>query len=93
LSADRLDRLSKGHPQVQDAAVFPIAAGPVGQRIGVAVVPRPGEYPNLTDILLWLADQKSGVLDRPVSLVAVAEIPRGADGRVLRDSLFLEDVA
>ncbi|WP_237153544.1 AMP-binding protein [Oryzibacter oryziterrae] len=93
VSPARLDELFKRHPQVQDAAVFPIEAGPVGNRLGVAVVPKPGEYPKLLDILIWLDGEKAGALDRPVSVIAVPEIPRAADGAVLRQALFMQAVA
>lgn len=93
VSPKRLDALFSRHPSVEDAAVFPIEAGPVGHRLGLAVVPRSGERPSLTDLLIWLEGEEAGKLDRPAALVSVPEIPRNADGTVRREALFLAAVA
>lgn len=93
VSPKRLDELFRRHPGVADAAVFPIEAGPVGHRLGLAVVPKPGERLSLTEVLIWLEGEGAGKLDRPAALVAVSEIPRDADGLVRRDALFLQAVA
>lgn len=93
VSPKRLDALFRGYPGVEDAAVFPIDAGPVGHRLGLAVVPKAGERPSLTEVLIWLEGEEAGKLDRPAALVSVSEIPRNADGTVRRDTLFLQAVA
>ncbi len=93
VSPKRLDELFRRHPGVEDAAVFPIEAGPVGHRLGLAVVPKAGERPSLTELLIWLEGEEAGKLDRPAALVSVKEIPRDADGTVRRQTLFLQAVA
>lgn len=93
VSPKRLDELFRRHPGIEDAAVFPIEAGPVGHRLGLAVVPKAGERPSLTELLIWLDGEEAGKLDRPAALVSVKEIPRDADGAVRRQTLFLEAVA
>lgn len=93
ISPTRLDQLYRRHPKVQDAAVFGMEADAVGERIGLALVPKPGERPTLADVLGWLDGEAVGALDRPTSIVIVPEIPRGADGAVLRRSLFTQAVA
>jgi acyl-CoA synthetase (AMP-forming)/AMP-acid ligase II len=93
VSPKRLDALFRNHPAVEDAAVFPIEAGPVGHRLGLAVVPKAGERPSLTELLIWLEGEEAGKLDRPAALVSVPEIPRNADGTVRREALFLQAVA
>ena len=93
ISPKRLDALFSRHPSVEDAAVFPIEAGPVGHRLGLAVVPKSGERPSLTELLIWLEGEEAGKLDRPAALVSVPEIPRNADGTVRREALFLAAVA
>jgi non-ribosomal peptide synthetase component E (peptide arylation enzyme) len=93
ISAARLDGLFRRHPDVEDAAVFALDGGPVGSRLGVAVVPKAGRRLSLVDLLLWLDGQPAGALDRPSTVIAVPEIPRGADGAVLRQALFLKAVA
>lgn len=93
VSPKRLDALFSRLPGIEDAAVFPIEAGPVGHRLGLAVVPKPGERPSLTEILIWLDGEAAGKLDRPAALVSVPEIPRNTDGTVRREALFLSAVA
>lgn len=93
VSPKRLDALFRTYPGVEDAAVFPIEAGPVGHRLGLAVVPKAGERPSLTELLIWLEGEEAGKLDRPAALVSVSEIPRDADGAVRRQALFLQAVA
>ncbi|WP_370673535.1 AMP-binding protein [Pleomorphomonas sp. PLEO] len=93
VSPKRLDALFRSHPGVEDAAVFPIEAGPIGHRLGLAVVPKAGERPSLTELLIWLDGEEAGKLDRPAALVSVSEIPRNADGSVRREALFLQAVA
>jgi acyl-CoA synthetase (AMP-forming)/AMP-acid ligase II len=93
VSPRRLDALFRRYEGVEDAAVFPIDAGPIGHRIGLAVVPKPGERPQLAELLAWLDGEAAGKLDRPVALLSVPEIPRNADGSVRREALFLAAVA
>lgn len=93
VSPKRLDALFRRHPKVADAAVFPMEAGPVGHRIGLAVVPKAGERPSLIELLVWLEDEGAGKLDRPAAMISVPEIPREADGSVRRTALFLQAVA
>ena len=93
VSPKRLDALFNRLPGIEDAAVFPIEAGPVGHRLGLAVVPKAGERPSLTEVLIWLDGEAAGKLDRPAALVSVPEIPRNTDGTVRREALFLSAVA
>lgn len=93
VSPKRLDALFRTYPGIEDAAVFPIEAGPVGHRLGLAVVPKAGERPSLTELLIWLEGEEAGKLDRPAALLSVLEIPRDADGAVRRQALFLQAVA
>lgn len=92
-AAERLDTLFKRHPAVQDAAVFAVDSDGVGQRFGLAIVAKPGERPLLPDVLSWLDGEASGSLDRPTRIMLVPEIPRGADGAVLRHALLLAAAA
>ena len=93
VSPARLDALFRRHPDFADAAVFPIAAGPVGNRLGLAVVPRSDVVPSLTELVAWLDGEQAGALDRPVVVMAVSEIPRAADGSVARDALVFRAAA
>lgn len=93
VSPARLDALFRRHPDVDDAAVFAVAGGPVGNRLGVALVPKPGQRLKLTDLLIWLDGEQAGALDRPVMVIAVPDIPRAVDGSVQRDALFTRAVA
>lgn len=93
VSTARLDAVMAGHPAIADAAVFAVDTDLVGARLGVAVVPRPGQTVSLTELQAWLDEKRLPALERPATLIRVREIPRGADGAVQRDALFLGAVA
>ncbi len=93
LSASRLDGLFRRHPDIADAAVFGLESDGIGTRLGLAVVPHPGARPSLAEVARWLDAEGANALDRPVSLLAVPEIPRNADGTVLRQALLWKAVA
>jgi acyl-CoA synthetase (AMP-forming)/AMP-acid ligase II len=92
IAPGRIESLLKTHPSVEDAAVFPVDAAHVGARVGIAVVPRPGQAIRGDELSLFLAE-RGGSLDTPAVLSVVKAIPRGADGAILREALFLSAVA
>jgi acyl-CoA synthetase (AMP-forming)/AMP-acid ligase II len=92
VSPARLEALLRSHPKIADAAVFPVDAPTVGARIGIAVVPITGVTISPRDLSAFLA-ARGGSLDEPGIVAVVPEVPRNADGAVLRDALFLSAVA
>ncbi len=87
ISPDELDNLLAGHPQVQAAAVVGIDDEVMGEKIGVAVVPKPGEEISLEDITAFLLAQGLAKFKLPEALCQVDELPYNAVGKVLRREL------
>jgi acyl-CoA synthetase (AMP-forming)/AMP-acid ligase II len=92
LSPARLEALLRSHPSVADAAVFPVETPVVGARVGIALVPITGATLQADQLSAFIA-ARGGSLDGPSVVAVVPEIPRGADGAVLREALFLAAVA
>jgi acyl-CoA synthetase (AMP-forming)/AMP-acid ligase II len=74
------------HPAVVDVAVVGVPDSVMGERVRAAVVLRPGETLSLDALRGWagtqLADYKL-----PVELVVLDELPRNANGKILKRRL------
>ena len=60
----------------------------IGDRIFAAVLPRPGEAVSLEALKDFLAERGVAPYKFPDKLLVVKQIPRDADGRVLRDEIL-----
>jgi mycobactin salicyl-AMP ligase len=60
----------------------------IGDRIFAAVLPRPGEAVSLEALKDFLAGRGVAPYKFPDKLLVVKQIPRDADGRVLRDEIL-----
>lgn len=87
ISPDELDNLLAGHPKLQAAAVVGIDDEIMGEKVGVAVVPRPGEAIELEDITGFLQDKGLAKFKLPEAMCEVKELPLNAVGKVLRREL------
>ena len=87
ISPDELDALLAGHPQVSEAAVFAYPDANLGERVGVAVVPKPGESVTLDVIIAFLKQQGVAVFKLPERIEYLEQLPRNALGKVLRREL------
>jgi acyl-CoA synthetase (AMP-forming)/AMP-acid ligase II len=74
------------HPAVADVAVVGVPDLVMGERVRAAVALRPGEALSLDALRAWagarLADYKL-----PVELVCLDELPRNANGKILKSRL------
>jgi acyl-CoA synthetase (AMP-forming)/AMP-acid ligase II len=74
------------HPAVLDVAVVGVPDEVMGERVRAAVVLRPGQTLSLDALRGWagtqLADYKL-----PVELVPLDELPRNANGKILKSRL------
>ncbi|HEY0941967.1 MAG TPA: class I adenylate-forming enzyme family protein [Steroidobacter sp.] len=87
ISPAELDNLIEGHPQLREAAFFGAPDEVLGERIGIAVVPLPGQSVTLEGINEWLSKRDLAPIKSPECLLVVDELPRNSLGKVIRRAL------
>jgi non-ribosomal peptide synthetase component E (peptide arylation enzyme) len=88
IAASEFDELYRSFPGFLDAACFVLPDPVVGDRVFAAVVPRPGEPILLEALTRFLEDRNVASYKFPDRLVVVRQIPRDAEGRVLREEIL-----
>ncbi|MCA9649004.1 MAG: AMP-binding protein [Myxococcales bacterium] len=81
VSALEIEEVLRDHPQVEDAAVVGVPDARWGERIGAAVVPRPGTAPSADALTRWVAERLADY-KKPRQVELMAELPRNALGKV-----------
>ena len=76
----------KRHPDVRDAAVYPLPDRVWGQVPGAAIVPREGTSPQTADLIAFLREELAGY-KVPREIRVVRELPRNAGGKLMRRAL------
>jgi len=84
ISPDEIDNELASHPKVAQVCVVGIDDDVLGERIGVAVVPKPGETIELEDLTGFLKERGFAVFKLPEKLVCVDELPHNATGKIQR---------
>lgn len=74
------------HPDVADVVVVGVPDTVMGERVRVVAVPRPGATLSLEALRDWAATQLADY-KLPVELVSVDELPRNANGKILKRDL------
>jgi fatty-acyl-CoA synthase len=74
------------HPDVADVVVVGVPDTVMGERVRVVAVPRPGATLSLEALRDWAATQLADY-KLPVELVTVDELPRNANGKILKRDL------
>lgn len=87
ISPSELDNLLTGHEKIADAAVVGVADKILGERVAVAVVPKPEESVTLGEIIAFLKDKDIAVFKLPEMLKVCTTLPRNPIGKVLRHEL------
>jgi len=87
ISPDEIDNVLAGHPRVGAVAVTGYEDPVLGERIGVAVVPQPGQAISLDDLTDYLRQQGLAIFKLPERLIEVDALPMNATGKVLRAEL------
>lgn len=88
IAASELDGLYQAFPDFLDAACFSLPDPVVGDRIFAAVVPAPSVTVSLEALHDFLNDRSIAPYKLPDKLLSVNDIPRDADGTVLRDEIL-----
>ena len=78
-----VERVLVEHPQIAEAAVVGLPDERWGERVAAAVVPHAGAQPDPDDVVAFVRDRLAHY-KCPRELIAVAELPRNAMGKVLK---------
>lgn len=88
IAASELDGLYQAFPGFLDAACFALSDPLLGDRIFAAVSPKPGEAVSLDALIAFLEGRRVAPYKFPDKLLVVRQIPRDAQGRILRDEIL-----
>jgi len=84
IAPEEIDQLLSGHPNLIEACAFPVPDPVMGERIGLAVVPKPGETVTLEGVSAYLKSRGVAVFKFPEKLYSIGPLPRNALSKVLR---------
>lgn len=82
-----LDSLLSDHPAITEIAAYGYPDERLGEKIGVAVVPKPGCSLQLNDITEYLKNKHIAVFKLPEHLMLLDQLPRNGLLKVLRREL------
>lgn len=88
IATSEFDALYASFPGFLDAACFVLPDPVLGDRVFAAVAPRPGESVSLEALRAFLSERGVAPYKFPDKLLMVRQIPRDADGRVLREEIL-----
>lgn len=88
IAASELDQLYQSFPGYLDAACFVLSDPVIGERIFAAIVPKPSEPVALGALHRFLVERQVAPYKFPDRLLVVKQIPRDAEGRVLREQIL-----
>ncbi len=84
ISPDEIDNELASHPKIAEVCVVGIDDEVMGERIGAAVVPKPGETIELEELTGFLRDRGMAVFKLPEKLAVVDALPYNATGKIQR---------
>lgn len=87
ISPEEIDQLLGGHPDLAEVCVFALPDAVMGERIGVAVVPRGGAEASLESITGYLKEQDLAVFKLPERLFLFESLPRNVTNKVMRSEV------
>jgi acyl-CoA synthetase (AMP-forming)/AMP-acid ligase II len=87
ISSQEVEAILAEHPAVTEVAAFAVADHRLGERVGVAVVLRPGGLLALDDVRAHFAAAGAARQKTPEHLVVVEELPRTSSGKVRKHVL------
>ncbi|MBX6389461.1 MAG: AMP-binding protein, partial [Frankia sp.] len=87
ISSPEVEAILAEHPLVAEAAAFPVADHRLGERVGVAVVLRPGGSLSLDEVRAHFEAVGAARQKTPEHLAVVEELPRTASGKVRKHVL------
>lgn len=87
ISPEEIDQMLGGHPDLAEACVFSLPDPVMGERIGLAAVPRGGAEVSLEDITTFLKAQDLAVFKLPERMFEFESLPRNVTNKVMRSEV------
>jgi acyl-CoA synthetase (AMP-forming)/AMP-acid ligase II len=87
ISPEEIDQLLGGHPLLAEACAFSLPDAVMGERIGLAYVPRGEEHVSLDEITSFLRLQDMATFKLPERLFRFAVLPRNVTNKVMRNEV------
>ena len=84
ISPEEIDQLLSGHPQLAEVCAFSLPDAVMGERVGLAYVPRADEDLSLEEITSFLRAQDMATFKLPERLFRFAALPRNVTNKVMR---------
>ena len=87
ISPEEIDQLLGGHPLLAEACVFSMPDPVMGERVGIAIVPRDGQDVTLDDVTAYLREQDLAVFKLPERMFRFDALPRNVTNKVMRSEV------
>lgn len=87
ISPEEIDQLLGGHPELAEACVFALPDPMMGERVGLAAVPREGVELTLESVTRYLRQQDLAVFKLPERLFQFESLPRNVTNKVMRSEV------
>jgi acyl-CoA synthetase (AMP-forming)/AMP-acid ligase II len=87
ISAEELETVIDGHPQLAEAAVVGYPDETMGERICAVIVPRPEQSVTLEEITNYLKERGVAIYKHPERLRFVDRLPRNPMNKIARQEL------
>ncbi len=87
VSPEEIDQLLGGHPDLAEACVFALPDAVMGERIGLAAVPREGREVTLAKVTDYLLGQDLAKFKLPEKLFHFTVLPRNVTNKVMRSEV------
>lgn len=84
ISPAEIDQLLSSHPRLAEVCVFSLPDAVMGERVGLAYVPRADEDLSLEEITSFLRAQDMATFKLPERLFRFAALPRNVTNKVMR---------
>ncbi len=87
ISPEEIDQLLGGHPELAEACVFSLPDPVMGERIGLAAVPRAGSDVTLESVTDYLQALDLAKFKLPEKMFRFAELPRNVTNKIMRSEV------
>lgn len=87
ISPEEIDQLLEGHPALAEVSAFSLPDPTLGERVGLAYVPRADNDVTLDDISEYLCAKGFAIFKFPERLVRFDSLPRNVTNKVMRSEV------